>query len=319
MVLTLVIGLIFTFTLIGLSAEEDETNLEQVESLGYGIISQAVEGLVEADANQEEKVKALEGIFDGVKEHLNNQGNLPEGTVDKVGKGFDSLTSLYEAGMLDSDQYSEQASELVENTGRKDPEGKVSASEMENSAIGQEISEIAKNSDPEDIGDEVRDRVMKMVENKKQQRVQEEEGKGEEIEKGEDGKEGEDKDGSDGDYQTMETAAEETNNGNGNGAGNSNGASNSREAAGNGNSAAKSENGNETGNVDTEETTVKQDESPSSASGDTGPPSNSGQQENEVSDEREKPGGSGPGKSNAPEEEEDGNRGQGKSNGKGGK
>lgn len=232
--LLLSIGLILTFS-VGVFAAEGDATDSQLNAVDYDTMTDMVQGVTEADAEKEAKTEALEGLFDGLIDHL-EQENLPEGTVDKVRDGLNSLNTLHNANMIDSNQLSEQASNIVKNTERKDPDGKIPTASLENSGIGEKVSEIAKNaSDPKQIGTRVRNTVKEMVEAKKQNRVRgEDKEKGEEeIEKAEEEKreEAEDKEGK----------GRENGNGNGNGKAKGKGAAGSENAAVN---AGKDQGGN---------------------------------------------------------------------------
>ncbi|MFB6291455.1 MAG: hypothetical protein ABEJ25_07010 [Candidatus Bipolaricaulia bacterium] len=165
---SLTIGLVLAFSLIGLT-----TTGQEVENLDYSTMNQLVERIATVDGDKQQKIEAIEGVFDGIINHLSQQEGISDAEISKIEEELNSLKMLYGSGLIDSAQMSEQTSNLVEKTSRVDTEGKIPTSAMEGSGIGQQVREIAQTEDPKKIGERVQEVVKNMVQKKKQNRIQE--------------------------------------------------------------------------------------------------------------------------------------------------
>lgn len=147
--------LVVSMSVFGVYADEEQTPSEMAK-IGYEHVGSVMSSVSGAEVDKSEMVKgALSNLFGALAEHLSEK-RVPDHVVDKFESQSDSLLTLYENGLINSQQLGEQSSNIVKSAGRQDPEGKVSSSALKRAGMDDEkIQELAEKGPGELDGAEM--------------------------------------------------------------------------------------------------------------------------------------------------------------------
>ena len=142
-----VMMLVFSLFLTGTADEDEEVQTpSKMAKIGYRNVGSVMSSVTGAEVDKKELVtEALNNLFNELADHLEDKG-VSDHVLDNFRTKFDSASTMYEAGVINSQQLGSEASTLVENLGRRDKEGKVPSSVLKEAGMSnQDIEEVAEN------------------------------------------------------------------------------------------------------------------------------------------------------------------------------